>query len=189
MQKDCILILGAGLTASGELTAIGKSRVEKGLDCYKKALASRILLCGGNHARLQIKPPKTEAQAMFDYLIQEGISIQHLYKEENSQETLGNAFFAKKFLEKQGWKNIIIITSNFHVARTQYLFKKVFGATEYNIEIIPSLTFLSPEEILQRIESEAEKIQESKRQLSHIENGDSKAIQEIISQLPQYKKL
>jgi len=181
-------VLGAGITKEGELTQIGRSRVEKAVSLYKFNHASRILLSGRHTHRITFIPPRTEAQAMREYAINLGVKPEHIYLEENSMDTLGNAYFSKQFFLKYNWKSIIIITSNFHLARTQYLFKKVYGR-EFNFEIIPSLTFLPPENLMKHIDLEAQTIDKYKVQLDQINDGDDIAVKSILLQMPWYSSL
>jgi len=186
-QKDCIVVLGSGVSAEGNLTPIGKSRVEKAADCYKKRMAARILMCGKYSYKLQYIPKKTEAQAMKEYAMQLGIPDNHLFLEEQSRETIGNAYFAKRFLEARNWTSIIVITSNLYLPRTQFIFKKVFGKS-FSIDIIPSLTYLSPEEIVQRMESEVLKLK-SYREYDEIRDGDDRGVRAFLSRQPWYAQV
>lgn len=187
-QKDCILVLGSGVTPDGNLTLIGKSRVEKGVELYKKNCASRMLFCGKYSYRLSQVPKKTEAQAMRDYALTLGVTPSHCYLEEQSKDTLGNAYFAKAFLERQSWKSFFVVTSHYHLPKTEFAFKKVFGK-EFSFELIPSLTYLSAEEILERLDSEKEKIALYKKSLENVHDGDERAVAEAMSQLPWYAQL
>ena len=188
MPKDCILVLGAGITKEGELTQIGRSRVEKAVSSYRSNQSSRLIFSGKYSYRLTFIPPKTEAQAMKEYALALGVKLEHIYLEENSMDTLGNAYFSKQILFKYNWKNILIITSNFHLARTQYIFKKVFGR-EFNFDIVPSLTFLPPEELMTHIEQEVQTIDKYKSQIDQINDGDDIAVHAILLQMPWYSHL
>lgn len=187
-QKDCILVLGSGVHLDGSLTAIGKSRVEKGVALYKKGSAHRMLFCGSYSYKLTRAPQKTEAQAMRDYALALGIAREHCFLEEKSKDTIGNAYFAKQFLERQNWRSFFVVTSNYHLPKTEYAFKKVFGK-EFSFELIPSLTYISPEEILERLDSEKEKIQLYKGLFQDIHDGDDRAVAKALAQLPWYAQL
>ena len=187
-QKDCILVLGSGVTPNGDLTLIGKSRVEKSVELYQRGSAKRILFCGGYFYKLSTMPKKTEAQAMRDYACTLGIPKEHCFLEEDSRETIGNAYFAKKFLERQNWRSFFVITSNYHLPKTEFAFKKVFGK-EFSFELVPSLTYLSTDEIIERLDSEKEKIQRYKGFLTNVLDGDDRAVAKAMSQLPWYAQI
>ncbi|HIH14973.1 MAG: hypothetical protein QT08_C0016G0021 [archaeon GW2011_AR17] len=187
-QKDCILVLGSGVSPDGSITSIGRSRVEKGVELYKKSFAQRMLFCGAYSYKLTQIPQKTEAQAMRDYALSLGIAKEHCFLEEQSKDTLGNAYFAKQFLERQNWRSFFVVTSNYHLPKTEYAFKKVFGK-EFSFDLIPSLTYLSPEEILTRLDSEKEKIHLYKGLLKNILDGDDRAVAKAMTRLPWYAQI
>ena len=187
-SKYCIVVLGSGVTSQGDLTFMGKSRVEKGVELYKKGYAQRMLFCGGYSYMLKNPPAKTEAQAMKVYARTLGVAEQHIFLEEQSKDTLGNAYFAKLFLEHQNWTSFYVVTSNYHVPKTAYAFQKVFGK-EFSIEIVPCLTYLSAEEVLERLDSEKEKIQLYKQLLADVLDGDDRMIQKKMLELPWYAQL
>ena len=65
-------------------------------------------------------PIRSEASAMKEYALSLGIPEMNILAEEKSKDTLGNAFFTKiTYLEKYNWKNVIVITSDFHLNRTK----------------------------------------------------------------------
>ena len=187
-SKNCILVLGSGVTPQGELTLMGKSRVEKGVELYKKGYAQRMLFCGGYSYILKIKPIRTEARAMQIYARSLGVPEAHIFLEEESKDTLGNAYFSKQFLERQNWTSFFVVTSNYHLPKTEYAFKKVFGK-EFHFEIIPALTYLPSDEILQRLDSEKEKLKVYKEYIGNVLDGDDRAIRKALAILPWYAEV
>lgn len=186
MQKDCILVIGSGISPEGNLTEIGKSRVQKAVELYNKNIAKRILMSGKYSHNFNYIPQKTEAEAMKEYAVILGVQESHIFKEESSLDTIGNAYFTKQFMEKMNWRNILLVTSNFHLARTEYLFKKVYGK-EFIIDIIPALTFLSTDELLNRFEKEHLFIESLKSKLNEIRDGDDVKVKELMKTFPWYK--
>ncbi|MDP3728250.1 MAG: YdcF family protein [bacterium] len=187
-QKDCILVLGSGVTPRGDLTLIGKSRVEKGVELYKRGAAQRMLFCGAYSYKVKNIPASTEAQAMRNYACTLGIAREHCFLEEQSKDTIGNGYFAKQFLERQNWRSFFVVTSNYHLPKTEYAFKKVFG-NEFSFELVPSLTYLSTDEILERLDSEKEKIHLYKELFKDVLDGDDRAVAKAMTRLPWYAQL
>lgn len=183
--KHCIVVLGSGVTPQGELTLMGKSRVEKGVELYKKGYAHRMLFCGSYSYTLKNIPAKTEAQAMRVYALSLGVAERDIFLEEQSRDTLGNAYFAKQFLEHQNWTSFYVVTSNYHVPKTAYAFHKVFGR-EFSIDIIPCLTYLSADEVIERVDSEKEKIHMYKELIGDVLDGDDRAVWKKMARLPWY---
>ena len=139
-------------------------------------------------ATLILREAKTEAQAMKAYALTLGVAQEHIFLEEQSKDTLGNAYFAKQFLEHQNWTSFSVVTSNYHLPKTAYAFQKIFGK-EFSIDIIPCLTYLSADEVLERVDSEKEKMQLYKQVLGDILDGDDRAVKHKMMQLPWYAQL
>ena len=83
---------------------------------------------------------------MKEYALSLGIPEMNILAEEKSKDTLGNAFFTKiTYLEKYNWKNVIVITSDFHLNRTKFLFDNVLGP-QYAIKYISVPSSLGADE-------------------------------------------
>lgn len=73
----------------------------------------------------------SEAQAMFNYLTDKGVSPDRLIKEDNSTTTKENMIFSKRILEQYNDSDeAVIITSSFHQFRSQILAKR-YGLKPY----------------------------------------------------------
>ncbi len=134
-----IVILGAGITKKGNLPEIAKGRVEKGFSISKKNKRANILLCG-KYSFLYPKnklPPRTEAEAMKEYLLKLGAPKEKVYLEKKSKDTVGNAYYSKKlYFIPKGEKRAFIVTSEFHLERVKFIFKKIFGK-KYQLKFFP----------------------------------------------------
>ena len=88
-----------------------------------------------------------EATASAAELIDAGVEEEDVYVETTSFDTIGNAFFARTdHCSLAGWKRLLIITSEFHMARSRAIFDWVFGTTPHEGF---ELTFLAtPDESL-----------------------------------------
>ncbi len=132
---DAIIVLGSSLDKHGYLTGIGISRVEKAIELYKKT-PCKVIMSG--HSSIDIiDAKKTEAQAMEDYAIMHGVNKDDSIKEERSRDTIGNAFFSKQIIDSKKIKNIVVVTSDFHITRSAYIFKKIFSGS-YIIKLVKS---------------------------------------------------
>lgn len=80
------------------------------------------ILSGGQGAGENI----SEAECMYRYLIERGISPQRLYKEENSTSTRENLLYSKELIEKHGlYPEIAIVTSEYHQYRAGQIAKSL----------------------------------------------------------------
>lgn len=125
---DAIIVLGGGVTKEGDLSNVSKARLDVALHLFQKRIARFLIFSGGVSYRAQFSPPKTEAEAMKTYAIALGIPEKRIEIETLSKDTLGNAYFCKKIiLEKRKWKDILIVSSMFHLLKVHYLFQKILG--------------------------------------------------------------
>ncbi|NQU98492.1 YdcF family protein [Candidatus Woesearchaeota archaeon] len=144
MGYDAILIPGGGVRPIGEVPEWTKRRLDKAIDIYDE----EIVIClskGTTH-----KPPVLdyrgnpimESVAAANYLIRRRIPKENIFREEESMDTIGNAYFARAFFtEPKKLKKVCIITSEFHMPRTKAIFEWV-----YSLKPLPvkhKLTFLT----------------------------------------------
>ena len=79
---------------------------------------SRCILSGGQGADEDI----SEAECMYRYLVNNGISPERLYKEDRSTSTRENLLFSKEIIEREGLNpEIAIATNEFHEYRAQQI--------------------------------------------------------------------
>lgn len=129
MSIDAVLIPGGGLSEDGSPAEWVKSR----LDAAYAAAGDPWLLplsAGTPH-----KPPKLtangfpifESHASAEYLLRLGCSPARILLDTWSLDTIGNAFFARlAHCDPRGWKNLLVITSQFHLPRTRMIFDWIF---------------------------------------------------------------
>lgn len=183
LMKDVIIILAGGINNDGSLPDLPKSRVDCGIQHFRNGDA-RVLIMTGKYGfwldwQKQI-PPRSEAEAMKEYAISKKIPSDSILTEQESKDTLGNAYFTKvNILEPNNWKNILVVTSDFHLERTKYIFDLVLGA-EYSITYDTVKTMLPPEKITSLEEQEKKTIAILKETIGEVSPGDTKAIENII---------
>lgn len=165
---DAIIVLGNRSPA--KLSDTARLRVDKAVELYRKGIAKNIIM-SGSHDILLKNFKKTEACLMKEYAIQKGVPSKYIIKENKSIDTITNAYYVKKILEKKNWKNIIIVTSKHHCKRSRYIFKKVLG-NGYRIQTRPGGEDNAYEEkFLLKI---------TRQFLDHIKDGDDRSIKKLI---------
>jgi uncharacterized SAM-binding protein YcdF (DUF218 family) len=127
MNKEVIgVLLGGGITNSGKLPYDARARVAKACFLLKNNIVSKLILTGSNTNRRH--PNIFEARLYHDYLINNGIDKNRLLKEEEAQDTIGNAVYSKKLILKNKMsRQIMLITSNYHVSRASLIFNHILG--------------------------------------------------------------
>lgn len=137
-------------------------------------------MSGGWLFTLAGKPKRSEAKAAAEYAISLGVPENKIFLEEKSQDTIGNAFFTKiNFLEPKKWENIIIVTSEFHIKRTKYLFKKILGP-KYKISLIAADSHLTKEQLEEKAKDEVATQDFLKKWLGPIPDGDNDKMRKLI---------
>lgn len=157
MTLDAIVVLGSLVFPDGSLLDMVKYRVEHGVELFEQDITPYLIFSGHSFFGLPYTPLKTEAEAMRDYAVSLGVPDEAILLEEKARNTMGNAYFTKKnVLEPRGWKNIAVVTSDFHVPKTQYLFQKILGP-EYTVDVRRVAENGLPESILEKVIHHEEK--------------------------------
>jgi uncharacterized SAM-binding protein YcdF (DUF218 family) len=89
-----------------------KTRLDKALEIYTKNPEVKIILSGGKKQQ-----GISEAQKMKEYLKEKGLIEKSLILEERSQDTLQNIKYSKEIIEKNQFKNVALVTSDYHLKR------------------------------------------------------------------------
>jgi uncharacterized SAM-binding protein YcdF (DUF218 family) len=127
---DAILIPGGGVRQGGVLPDYVAVRFERALVLAGNAFL--VPLSAGTPHRpppLDTRGfPITEARAGADYLLARGIDRSRLLLEELSFDTIGNALFSRVIhaIPRQ-FRRILVVTSVFHMPRTEAVFRWVYG--------------------------------------------------------------
>ena len=149
MKKRVGIVLGGGIS-NGSLTANAKTRIQKALQLLRENKIQMLILSGKKSSS-----KRTEARLYYEYLVKNDVCKKSLLiLEEKSEDTLGNAVCSKEIIVKKKLpKNIVVITSDYHLDRAIMLFKKIFGKG-YHVTGIgsatPSSRFLALKEWLKK---------------------------------------
>jgi uncharacterized SAM-binding protein YcdF (DUF218 family) len=122
---DLIIIPGGGLLADSSLPPWTVARLEAAL-AIRTTEPILTLSAGSPH-----KPGNTisEAKAATAYLLGKGVAPTDLLEENLSLDTIGNALFARLLhTSPRGYRRLHVITSEFHLPRTQACFDWIFSA-------------------------------------------------------------
>lgn len=129
-RADAIVILG-GLDAA--------QRIRHGVELYKKGYANKIIVSDGYYIC-----EKSLAGLMKELALELGIPEKDIIVEKKSKHTHENAVFTKEILEKEGFKKIILIASDYQSKRARMIFKKALGSN-YQIINSPATVYNSDE--------------------------------------------
>lgn len=166
MQFDAVLVLGGGVRGEDTVPPWVEARLNLVLEKYR---SERVVLLswGTTHKAPPMKRdgfPVVEAVADAKYLIKHGFAPAQIYTETSSYDTKGNAFFSRVIhTDVRGWYRLHIITSEFHMARTQAIFNWIFSIDDpenryrLTFEATPD-TGINSEGLVQRERKEAEAV-------------------------------
>lgn len=115
---DYVIVLGAQMKKNGPSRAL-QYRLDAAIAYADENPDAVIIVSGGQGPDEHI----SEAQGMYDYLIEQGISPERIIKEDKSKNTVQNLVFSAEYLEEDK-ENVVIVSNNFHVFRAVKIAKK-----------------------------------------------------------------
>lgn len=107
---DYVVVLGAGLNGE-EVTPLLAARIDKGIAVYRKHEGSKLIMSGGQGADEVI----SEAQAMTNYALKQGVPLTDIILENQSTNTKENIRFSVALMD--GRNRFAIVTNNYHLFR------------------------------------------------------------------------
>lgn len=118
-NKDYIIILGCKIKEDGTLLPLLKSRVDRAIEFANKQKQKTdkniVFVPSGGKGKDEII---SEAEAMKNYLLKQGINEKNIIIENKSKNTYENIKFSNKLIkEKNNNPSIVFCTSNYHVFR------------------------------------------------------------------------
>ncbi|HEX8362068.1 MAG TPA: YdcF family protein [Longimicrobium sp.] len=183
---DAIVVLGGGVHPDGSLPPVARARVERAVELFEGGIAPRLIF-SGRCGLTSPEPAVTEAEAMAAYAARLGVPWSALLREDDSKDTLGNAYFTwSRFLEPNGWTSIRVVTSDFHLSRAAWVFRKILGPG-YDFSFVSAPSGLSPRELIDRALEECKITIFLNEWLEALNDADEHAIERLIaSEHPGY---
>ncbi len=179
-RADAIVVLGSTVNNDGSLPLHARQRAEVAARLHAAGVAPRLIFSGRCNLTAPEPPPITEATAMAAYAESLGTPRTVMLLEEESRDTIGNAYFVgRRFLEPNGWSSIRVVTSDFHVPRTTWVFQKILGPA-YDVSFSPASTELDATIIAARARAEGDIITFLMEWIGPIEEGDRGGIDRFI---------
>jgi uncharacterized SAM-binding protein YcdF (DUF218 family) len=176
MKFDCIIVLANEMDKKGILNLESIARIELACKSYFQDRSTTLISCGWNYRK---DTKLFICDVMKNYIVNLGVPSEEIITEINSRDTVGDAFFTKINVVKQrNWKNLLIVTSDYHVFRTSKIFKFIYGP-QYKIKVIGAKGFDS----IEKQASEKLSIESFELTFENILSGDDKLIYERLSNL------
>lgn len=161
MVAGLIVILGAPNGDDGQLSLMAQGRVALGYRLYRECQAAgwRFLLTGGfgEHFNRTALP---HAHYLQQWLLAHGVPPSDIVEFAHSRHTGEDALLARPIVERQGVRQLLVVTSDFHLARAEFIFRAVFPDYEVEFAGATYLPTCSPAEQEQLIAHEARRLTE-----------------------------
>jgi vancomycin permeability regulator SanA len=119
-KSDVIVILGNKVELDGSPSPRLKSRLDKGLELYKKNLAPLVIVSGGTGVE-----GYDEALTMKNYLINQGIPSENIIQDSAGIDSFNTARNAKKIISEMKLSSALVVSNYYHISRTRLAFNKL----------------------------------------------------------------
>ncbi len=140
-MSTAIVVLGGPNEPDGTLSVIAKSRSDAAFAQYCKYQNARIL-CMGGFGSFNISP-YPHAELSKRYLISLGVPANCFLDNALSRFTFEDATLSKPILVAADIDKVILVSSDFHLNRVQYVFRHVIP--HMSLDCVPAVTPLSNE--------------------------------------------
>ena len=116
-SMDTMIILGAKVNKDGVSKTL-KQRLDKAIEYYNQNKDINIIVSGGQGK----DEVMTEASAMKNYLVENGVDEDNIILENKATTTLENIIFSKEIMKDLNLGNkALIVTSDYHLFRGRFI--------------------------------------------------------------------
>ena len=136
-EHDAVLVLAGGVDASGRPHEAVMRRLRRAAKLYaasrERGHTLAVVANGGGttHKPRWVSPAGyavPEAALMARELEAEGVAPQDIYLESLSDDTIGNAFYARTMhADPSRWHRLVVVTSEFQMPRAVAIYRWVFS--------------------------------------------------------------
>jgi uncharacterized SAM-binding protein YcdF (DUF218 family) len=180
LTADAIVVLGGTVAEDGSLPGWVAARVAKAVEAYRHGVAPRLIFTGRTGLFGPTTPPVTEAAAMAARALELGVPEAAVLLEERARDTLGNAYFVRRdFLDPNGWRTIRVVTSDFHLSRAAWVFRKVLGDA-CDFSFMSAFSGFSPAELIERALEECRISIFLNEWLESVADGDELSVEALM---------
>ena len=136
-KETTVVVLGCQVKPYGPSLMLSE-RLEAAYRYLNENKNAKCILSGGQGT----DEIMSEAQCMYEWLVEKGIDKERLYIEDKSTSTRENLMFSKQIIEENGLEPAItIITNEFHQYRASKIAKSL-GIEHYNVSASTLITLL-----------------------------------------------
>ncbi len=129
-----VVILGSPNDHEGNISPMGIGRIALGHSIYRdnSGEGCRILLTGGfgDHFNTTERP---HAWYAWRRLMKMGVPEGHILEFAESRHTVEDALLSRDILDRYEFRDIVIVTSDFHLKRVKYIFNEIFAGRDWEV--------------------------------------------------------
>lgn len=111
MSENIIVVLGNWMNDDGTISQTMRKRLELALQAIEEFKPSFVVVTGG---MANSKAGISEAQAMYNYLVEKGINPDIIIKEDQSMSTYQNAVYTMTKIQDIEFSNLIVVSTIEH---------------------------------------------------------------------------
>ena len=131
---EVIVVLGSPNLPNGTLGPIALDRLQGCLSIFNPQ--KHKILCTGGFGTHFNTSPIAHANYLKDFLIQKGVPSTAFLPLALSSNTVEDAVMSKSILIKTEFKDLVIITSEYHVARVKFIFTEILKDFNLNFNAV-----------------------------------------------------
>ncbi len=182
---DTIVPLCHWLNPDGSLTDEFRGRMDTAIGLYFEG-RGKTFTANGKYGPRHPDTSVTLTEAMKKHAIERGVNPADIFKDEESLDTVGNAYFVKRdVVIPNGWKSLAVVSSDYHMLRAETIFDLIFGP-EYTIDYVGVATPLGSD--FDTLMHELDSLGKFLETFHGVEPGDDKVIGErLFSKHPLYR--
>ena len=124
-EPKVMVILGCQVKPWGPSILL-QDRIDKGAEYLKEHPQVIVVASGGQGPDEHM----TEAQAIHDALVEQGIDSGRILQEDQSHNTIQNLRYSMVLLEEKGYnidEDMIVVSNGFHLTRVRMLWTRIYG--------------------------------------------------------------
>jgi uncharacterized SAM-binding protein YcdF (DUF218 family) len=112
-------------------------RAARAAELFRDRWAPRVIARGA-----QIRPYASIADLIRRDLIERGVPASAVvYFSNSSSSTREEAYGVRWLMQKQGWKRLIVVTSNYHTRRARYIYRRVLDPADVRVVSAPDSNY------------------------------------------------
>lgn len=135
--NNVIVTLGYALGKGGVMEKPLLGRLEQTLKMAQANPTTPIIVTGGVQ-----QGGVTEGYVMKKWLVENGISPDRIYIEDQAKDTVGNAYYSVKIMKELGAQNMTLITSASHMRRALAVFQEMAISEGLELDKLSNLVYL-----------------------------------------------